>query len=473
VALCETGYDDCNSDLGDGCEINLQNDINNCNACDNTCGPYANATARCDSRACALSCDSGYGNCDSDLANGCEVRLNTLSNCGGCGTICDLAHASETCATGACAMVSCDYGYANCDADGNNGCEYQLMDVPNGLVGFWSLNETSGTVAADTSGLGHNGTLTNMNGNEWTTTGVMAGALRLDGTNDYVEIGDIGADIKSISFWMKSDVMTVSTSTGAKYPTATGSPNNQWSSPTGAYSNDGNNATVSSSSTRNQDFSGFGIALPSSATINGIEVAIKYKTDCGLLANQFDSALSWNAGTSYTNTKGPNPVCSSQYTVVTLGGSTDTWGHSWTVNEINNSLRIKLSGSGRNDVLGLSSNKIYVDYVTVNVFYTAPASYKLINIDGTDQIEVLLGYIAATSFPGTTAIYVDGVAGSAITAGWHHIAITDTTGVDALTFQLGRAAAGYFDGAIDEIRAYNRVLSANDILFLSGHRGCP
>jgi hypothetical protein len=241
----------------------------------------------------------------------------------------------------------------------------------------------------------------------------------------------------------------------------------------GAYSNDGVNATTSSSSSKDQDWSGFGFNLPSSATVNGIEVKVKYKTDCGFIANQFDAALSWNSGTSYTNTKGPSPICSSEYTTITLGGSADTWGHTWTVNEINNAFRMRLSGSGRDDPFGISPNKYYVDYITVNVFFTAPASYKLINIDGTDQIEAVWGNITATSFPGTAAIYVDGVAGSAITAGWHHIVITDTTGVNASTFQLGRAATGYFDGAIDEIRAYSRVLSANDVSYLSGHRGCP
>ena len=55
------------------------------------------------------------------------------------------------------------------------------------LIAYWQLDETSGTVAADTSGstYDHYGTLTNMTGNEW-TTGIVGGALEFDGTNDYV-----------------------------------------------------------------------------------------------------------------------------------------------------------------------------------------------------------------------------------------------------------------------------------------------
>lgn len=468
VAQCDPGYDDCNGSLSDGCEINLQNDVNHCNGCGNRCGPYANATALCNAGSCALSCTSGYDNCDENLDNGCEVQLNTLSNCGGCGTICDIANASESCATGACTPVSCDYGYANCDVTFSNGCEYQLMDLPNGLAGFWSLNETSGTVASDGSGRGHHGALTNMNGNEW-TGGAMGGALQLDGVNDHVAIGDIGTGIKSLSFWMKGDVITDSKSTGAKYPNAIG-PRNEWINPIRAYSNDGFYATMTAFfSSKTQDWGGFGFNLPSVATINGIAVTVKYKTDDPLANSSIDLELSWNMGSNYTSTgyTSGNFSSSGGDRVGTWGGSTDTWGHAWTVTEINNNLRIRIKGSCFNLVTN------YVDYITVNVFYTAPATYKLIDVDGTDQIEVVLGKITTTGFPGTTSVYVDGVAGSAITSGWHHVAITDTTGVNASALQLGRVGIGYFDGAIDEVRAYNRVLSIDDVSFLSGHRGCP
>ncbi len=55
-----------------------------------------------------------------------------------------------------------------------------------GLVGLWQLDEGTGLTAGDTSGLGHDGTLTG--GTTW-TTGQLGGALRLDGTG-YVTIPD-------------------------------------------------------------------------------------------------------------------------------------------------------------------------------------------------------------------------------------------------------------------------------------------
>ncbi|MCJ7729599.1 MAG: hypothetical protein MUO27_06955 [Sedimentisphaerales bacterium] len=75
----------------------------------------------------------------------------------------------------------------------------------NGLVGCWKLDETSGLTAADSSGRGHNGTLVNMAGNEW-TTGQINGALAFTGDSDFVQIADLsnylGTDY-TVSWWAK------------------------------------------------------------------------------------------------------------------------------------------------------------------------------------------------------------------------------------------------------------------------------
>jgi subtilase family serine protease len=54
-----------------------------------------------------------------------------------------------------------------------------------GLVGYWALDETAGTTAADSSGNGHPGTL--INGPAW-TTGRVGGALSFDGVSQSVSI---------------------------------------------------------------------------------------------------------------------------------------------------------------------------------------------------------------------------------------------------------------------------------------------
>jgi hypothetical protein len=55
-----------------------------------------------------------------------------------------------------------------------------------GLVGYWSFNEATGTIAHDFSGSGNNGTLTN--GAAW-ASGKLGSALNFNGSNGYVDVG--------------------------------------------------------------------------------------------------------------------------------------------------------------------------------------------------------------------------------------------------------------------------------------------
>jgi hypothetical protein len=57
------------------------------------------------------------------------------------------------------------------------------------LVGWWKLDESSGTVANDSSGYDRHGTL---HGDPEWIPGFIGGAIRLDGDGDYVEIGSVG-----------------------------------------------------------------------------------------------------------------------------------------------------------------------------------------------------------------------------------------------------------------------------------------
>ncbi|MEI6749473.1 MAG: LamG domain-containing protein [Bacteroidota bacterium] len=99
-----------------------------------------------------------------------------------------------------------------------------------GLVGYWTFDgkdnhwtsATAGT-ATDLSGQGNTGTLTNMSRSLTPVVGKTGQALKLDGVNDYVDLGNIsslnfGMSNFSIGFWIK----TSTNNDGAVYTKKTG-----------------------------------------------------------------------------------------------------------------------------------------------------------------------------------------------------------------------------------------------------------
>jgi uncharacterized protein (DUF2141 family) len=59
--------------------------------------------------------------------------------------------------------------------------------IPGAGEGWWKFDETSGTNAANSAGLGYGGQLVNMATNAW-SSGKLGNALLFDGTNDYVRV---------------------------------------------------------------------------------------------------------------------------------------------------------------------------------------------------------------------------------------------------------------------------------------------
>lgn len=121
---CDPGYSDCDADPMTGCEINTAADVDHCGTCATVCAKL-NDTPVCNSGTCAVaSCDTGYGNCDLDPANGCETNLNTdVASCGKCNSSCSVANGTPACASGKCAIATCKAGYEDCNTDATDGCE--------------------------------------------------------------------------------------------------------------------------------------------------------------------------------------------------------------------------------------------------------------------------------------------------------------------------------------------------------------
>src|SRR3989344_5748408 len=86
------------------------------------------------------------------------------------------------------------------------------QDITTGLVGHWKFDEISGTTAADSSGNNNTGTLTN--GPTW-ATGKINNALSFDGTDDYINLGNMNVSGSGITIaaWVKADTFSSSLDT--------------------------------------------------------------------------------------------------------------------------------------------------------------------------------------------------------------------------------------------------------------------
>lgn len=66
----------------------VERDATNCGACNRVCN-LNGAISNCERGVCTVAvCRSGYGNCDGVPSNGCEVDLTTDAHCGNCTTRC-------------------------------------------------------------------------------------------------------------------------------------------------------------------------------------------------------------------------------------------------------------------------------------------------------------------------------------------------------------------------------------------------
>jgi hypothetical protein len=87
----------------------------------------------------------------------------------------------------------------------------QITNVATGLVGYWTFDETNGTVFSDASGRGHSAALQNgtiVPG----TAGVVGGAFNFDGTDDFAIVPHAAelnlADQASVSVWVNPRTLT-------------------------------------------------------------------------------------------------------------------------------------------------------------------------------------------------------------------------------------------------------------------------
>lgn len=107
--LCPTGQTLCY-----GRCVDVTTDPHSCGGCGVDCTTIAanqnNTVAFCSYGSCDYGCAQGWGDCDGDPKNGCEVNLNSdPKSCGACGKSCDVL-AGQPCVAGQCAVTPCTEG---------------------------------------------------------------------------------------------------------------------------------------------------------------------------------------------------------------------------------------------------------------------------------------------------------------------------------------------------------------------------
>jgi hypothetical protein len=155
TGTCNVGFADCNSDKrADGCEINTTNNASNCGACGTVCPARANAAATpCVSSACTIgACIGTFANCNGLAADGCEINTaSDVNNCSGCGNPCPArANATRTCSSSSCGFT-CNTGFGDCDSNPANGCETTLDGNPN--CGACGTSCTGGPMCTAVAGM--------------------------------------------------------------------------------------------------------------------------------------------------------------------------------------------------------------------------------------------------------------------------------------------------------------------------------
>jgi hypothetical protein len=105
--------------------------IEHCGGCGTKC-TVANGSPACAAGKCAIaSCKTPFENCDGNPVNGCEVDTTaSRDHCGGCGKPCNPSNGTGACALGVCKVASCASGFGDCNSSAADGCEANFATDP-------------------------------------------------------------------------------------------------------------------------------------------------------------------------------------------------------------------------------------------------------------------------------------------------------------------------------------------------------
>ena len=363
-------------------------------------------------------------------------------------------------------------------------------ETTTGPVGYWKLDEGQGSTAYDSTEQGNDGTIT---GGTWQPEEacVYDKCLYLDGTDDVISVSNTVSDIKTVSFWAR----VPSTSTTEQLLDLNGT--DYISSVSGTITVNGfGTETIYVDGVAGSTISAdrwHHIAVTTSTGISGSAIKI--------------GQISTNYGQAFIDEVKVYPYARSADEIkvdynrgaAVMGVSTQEYltnglvGY-WKLDETS-------AGSSQVDRLDSSGNGVTLtdngttasaggkfglgsEHVPANTEYLSTASTisgvrsvsfwvnpdsntnYYISLTSSAYITSSSGTLTATGFSNPT-IYVNGAESTSISANvWSLVTVTDTTSIDADQFYVGRQGSNYFDGTMDEVRLYNRVLSSDEVRWL-------
>ncbi len=164
-------------------------------------------------------------------------------------------------------------------------------------------------------------------------------------------------------------------------PTTTGSPSNEWTDPSNAFSSDNTYATATNDND-DQSYGGFGFSIPAGSIIDGISVEVDAMVVGGVGTWQVQVRLSPNGGSTWTSGQS-TPNLTTTETTYTLGSSSDTWGRTWDPTELSNdNFRLEIRANRTSG----SGGGILVDQIRVRVTYRTIDGHTVSNPDLTSEV---------------------------------------------------------------------------------------
>lgn len=129
------------------------------------------------------------------------------------------------------------------------------------------------------------------------------------------------------------------------------------------------NTTCTNTGKDKHRFYNYNVSIPNGSTITGISTRLDAWVDSASGTRQMCAELSWDGGATWTAAKTTSSLTTSQATY-TLGGSADTWGHSWTASQLSNTnFRLRITNVSSNN-----SRDFMLDWASIRVYYTIPGA---------------------------------------------------------------------------------------------------